>query len=940
MSYNHRNPTYQGCTTSSGFFKCKDHYRNDEKNLWVFENNYGGAADAYVGDNAFVFNGATASYASCRKMGWNAVLAAKTWHGRFGFEHSDRCNDYYFSESCEPCGLPGYDIGENCPAKSTLVCTFLPYQAPQTTKYCQITANGSATFGVGAGTTGSAGWDIFTGSESGFTTNISVTVNVGKNSGLVWGTCSLSNTSGSQVTGSDMPTAYTAVTNALISAVNELCTLTCVGYYDAGDPMPVVDCGNLTVWKTCDCSDPLDPCITCSNNLECGTYYRPTSSINNDYNWSKINTWNGASLIADTCCAGCGGGAFGNASMTHTDTNLSYNAVLLSSGIFNVNNSYVSVQITVDLGDPFFSDDVNASCESMLAQWPLDNTRQWRTDTDFWNCPTIRYSEIEDPIDPSGYVAATIASVTGYYTSSNPTGVTGELMGIPMPLTASYTGSNVSASFNTYYNAYHPNFNWVATMNCGFWEWNNNGAYCSCGENATECPPYQIVNDSTKVGCPSNYGVFASAGGLRFYNGGYLYSDLGEQLFVRKYAELFVFSRPSVNWNRPMSGSGYKDTLTRDSASQDCSTAGTYSDILYITNPASSSYDLESRHINNRTGIFVLPAGNELWASYNEPSESYWNNAGKKYDFVQMLWGYDYRDYQEVIRVNTALGSLSAYCQTRITQSSTPYLRPITTALKTVQSTQDYVDYTPCKAIVFSVEPSESRTTWTRHVAKFIDLPRVTCDYVYGSLVRANGVQWMTDPFWWKYLPYCDATGSDGTPLDTSACGAYNLSDYSWEEDVGAVQAIDPYTNTDSALGRDDYIQTDAYANCVKYHRYFPMRPLVEARTGPPTDPCGLHDSMSLVSGMRKLGCETFITDQNAESGYVSNESNPAKYCEYCYPPANAYQYNQYGGAVFPDVIFPWSIEKKQNDCVDSNCRYSGVYQQNGGGEGVTILVP
>ena len=935
MSYNHRNPTYQGCTTSSGFLFCKNHWRDDEANLTNSKYTGGGGDFTYKGSEYYT-DGSTSSFASCRKMGWNAVLACKSWHGRYGFEQSDGCADRYrnyFTECIQEvfgdsCLIPCLAYSETC--------SFLPAQSQNTTKYCTITAHGAATMGYFQNLSGSG--------ETAFTTNIDVTVSVGKNSGLVSGTASYSNTSGSQYTGSDAGTAFTTITTALRNAIRELCELTCVAWYDPNIPEWVGDyVGQHSCGVDCSCTDKCPSGSGCPEGWMPGdpSVWECTSSYINDFNWPRLAGWTSPSLIANNC-APLTYGVFGSAVLTHTDTTLAYSMQGLSSAIFGVNNSWVNGHITVELSDPFTSDDINASCEALLARFPLDNTRNWRTDTEFWKCPTVRYSELEYPIDPSGYVDATMQY--GYYTSSNPTGVTGELMGDPLPMTCSLAGSG-SSYYDTFYNPLHPNYVWVGGYG-GFFEWNSNGAMCNCGEGATECPPDQLTKDDDAMP-PSHRGIFGSAGGFRFYNNGAsIYAGpsqayIGEQLFVRKYAELFIFSRPSVNWNRPMNGSGYNDALTRDSASQDCSQPGGpsgdyYMDIQYVYGPTGSAYTLGQ--VNEPVGPFNLPAGNEKWSSYNESSESYWNNAGKKYDFVDVTWGYDHRDYKEIERVNSALAATFAACRNATGLSPQPVIRPITRTLKTVQANQNYVYFTPCKAIVFSVEPSQSRTTWVRHSASFIDLPRIITDAGYGALVRVNGVQWMTDPFWWEYIPFCDATGSDGTPLDKSICGAYPSSKYSWEEDRGAVQAIDPYTETDAALCRDDYVQEDAYANCAQYHRYYPMRPLVEARTGPPSDPCNIHPSQSLVAGMRVLGCDNYITDQNAETSLQIAYTHPWKYCEFCEQPPNAYSYDTLNGFAFPYILYPWSIQAKQEAC--SSGRYSGIYAANGGNEGVIILVP
>jgi len=389
----------------------------------------------------------------------------------------------------------------------------------------------------------------------------------------------------------------------------------------------------------------------------------------------------------------------------------------------------------------------------------------------------------------------------------------------------------------------------------------------------------------------------------------------GGKLTVGKYAEIFLGTRPSANWDEPFASGSDHNEWARDPNTQNCG-AGAKHDIDYYV---SGAWFVPTSSI---VGAYNNPEGNQVWsASVTKSATDFWNDAQRKYDFVKATWFYNYRDYQEANRYNN---NVSGTCHD--TASMVAVIRPGTFALSAVSASDSAVTYSTCRANIIVIQPSSNSASFSRYSAKVFDLPKVDCDEQYSSLIQVAPVQWMTSPWYYAPLKPCGTSSADPT-----------CNNITWAEDDGQLRYLGFGVYTDGTLCQENAAY-DTDTGCNTYYEYYPMRPWVEARVSVPTDiSCSGNAAPSLDAKARKVGCSTYMTDRNTTWLTGSVFANPFLLCEVCDPPVPQVHTTTFRTPI-TQVKQPWVIQQAQEDCVNAGGRFAAIYSANGGGNGLTIL--
>lgn len=889
----HRPPTYIGCANSPKYWQCRNHFRNDETASYNLQhattsgsiiidasNTYNFAISQSISASVTQSHYITTSLAQCRKLGWFGVLGCKSWHGTWGYDHDDQnCSTYAFH-----CGMQTDSFGMTYYTCSNFVCSYIPAKNADTKKYMTISVNAFLKHGSIYNYTGSSLTSSQADAYSAFTINETRVATVHKNTGLIALSINQTNSSGSQITASYLATAsfLAGKWTDLHNWMSEIINLECPWLYEPGKPQP--ECPEDSLYLDADCA------ATCSFH---------TSSIINNYNWI-------GSKWEPSVCSNVGT-IFGYGTMTWNSESINsrkYFGTSAASG----SQGYDLISVLVTLSNPYTSTALNSDVDALLKNWNFDNIRQWRTDTEFATLPTVQYNEVEGAVDPKDHIMENVG-----WTDPNSSSYDGILMGKPFPMyvSSSSTGSLSASLYPTFWNPKHRNWSW----NVSSFTFDGSGSWCNCGEYATECTPDLLLDLS-----PYPNAILNSPTAFRAYNIPWFTG----RMIARKYAEILTPTRPSINWNRPITGSPYYDEETHKD--QDCS-AGTITDIRY---------EETQSHWHVTSSLFNItaanPNGNPYWSLLNTGSNNdYWYDEGRKYDYVKVHWTYDYRDYAEVDRVNAWINDPpNATCVNEFNLTTSAVIRPYSRQLKTIDASDQYLRYDPCRLNLLVIEPLSNSSSFTRHTASVFNLPSLTVDDIYSSRLVIRPVQWMTDPFWKEYMEPC------GKQFDEPGC-----IEFTWEEDVGKKYYRDGLPLTTGKMGQVNWTEiTNPITEACIYHRVFPMRAWVEAKINPPIHPCTTSLSMSIKEGMRKMGCSTYVNDWNtytSASGYLY----PYTFCEYCDEPYQCVTpSSQTTICDPPERSYPWIIQVKQEDVVLSGSRFSDIYEKNGGGEAILVFDP
>lgn len=468
--------------------------------------------------------------------------------------------------------------------------------------------------------------------------------------------------------------------------------------------------------------------------------------------------------------------------------------------------------MTLTYSDDYTSDDVNADCNGLLAQWDMSNDAvyPWRTDTFCTFGPLVFYDEILAA--PFAY-NSTYPDASGVtYTNTIGT-ATGAIIGQPTP-----------AGYDAYWDAQFPNCATVGPPNILEW-----GAY-----SPYWCPQATKWIDATIA--PTLYaGAFAS------YAHGILYKS--------KWAEIILLTAPSYNFGRPW---GYRDSKLHDQSTVNCHNIGgggdcntpyinQYGDLLFpscpgidgrniiaaatnaspiqitLTRPAGlrtgdqvdisgctgntaangsawtiTVIDAFNFTIDGSTGNGTYDAGSGYAVSTGAPSYA-WDDNQPKGDWCLMTWTWDQR-----------------------TSPSGP--------TSTTQS-QQCSKFVPCCPAVVYITPQDGsqpvgETNGSSNSQSFPH-PNLALDECYGSLWQSIPKQWMTDPLWQRPVIPCDLlNGPDCAPPG------------SWNEDDGSGLMDDP----------------------ISQHYYFPQRTWYECRVTVPAGAPALPAPFTLTNNINDVG--------------------------------------------------------------------------------------
>lgn len=935
----HPAPTFLGCADDMPMLGCSDHFRNDETRSFFLDSTISSSVPFVPGDGTIIEGNnhykfrvdasgsyVTSSRAACKRRGWFGFSAGMYWNGRYGFEYPNGCfqTTYYTTSSIcvcpatiadaissgDPCGCWNcrfscgsdpdcYDgncyipIGQCCKkcrpdvvtlSISSSSCPVEPTHSNVTTKYLTITATGTMTH--------------YSASVVLETVDLTYTATVDAFSSIVTGTSNYDSSSVGE---------YAFLQSWLTADMAEAANITCPSLYDSGSFDP--SCPGYSTALT-DGPDTLNPLSVCF------LQQIAVPIIQNRWNWSDSAEVGHPSAF----CAPLGSTMFGHSTMTHTDTVIAVSKTLTGEALsLDAGFSYV-IDYTVTLSDPWTSDDVISNCKSLLAPWKFDElVDEWiNGPVDFTAVPYSTYHMVDSGVSPMVGMFITTAS----YTDPNSGSYDGSVMGNPLPMTYTVPGSGSQlVKWGSFYNTKHHNYDIDTCLGLVPLFIRSNpptGSYCTANRATEKWPDFVTLAD----GCGDNVPIPTMLTPVGF--GYYSMPFQGNKITIVKYAEVGEFNRPSINFDRPFASGSHRDEKTRNAATQDCSAGSSYD----ITSSISGSLFLTD--CGAITASFVKPCGDPLWTGLQTQSvNDYWNWEGKRYDFTDVNYTFNFRDYAEVDRYNN---NVSGSCAGRDTNgfSLATVIRPGTRALQIVNSTQEFISYNGCMCNIMVISPNAVETM-SRYNAKQYDLPIADCDDTYTSLTMRKPWQYVVDPFWYAPLKPC------GTGSIPPATGCTTLN---WSEEDGQIYPIDqtfigPIYSDFSMCNPDIEDPTDS--GCNNYRMYYPCRLFTEARTMPASDPCNVHASKSLDSKARKLGCSNYISYINSGHYTSSAANDPLNVCAYCETP-HAYVESDIFRTSLSSGDLPWVISTLQETCVNDNGRFADVYKANGAGGNELII--
>jgi hypothetical protein len=624
---------------------------------------------------------------------------------------------------------------------------------------------------------------------------------------------------------------------------------------------------------------------------------------------NNVWNWSGAWL---PCCGLCGYW-FGGGATSWTDS-----SATTSQTVWLTVKSGFAFNCSITFSDPYSSADVCSATDSLTSLWRLDYLRdfEFRTDTNFSLLPLVRHDSSRYATNPDTAMLSLINNPGQTYVDPN-AGYSGAVIGYRLP---DYSGSydqydnwiyGKDAYFNPYYQEKHEN--WTYDDYLQTWVIGSTGSWVPsslCG--ATEWTPNYLMDPNTNINVKGGFRWFKVPGGI---------SD--DCLYTKKYVEVLLATRPSYNWSRPFLE---RDGTVRDPFTSDCS-AGSGSDISYT----GSHFDAYC----SGSGGFANPCGNIRWpslASYSaSASGSFYNDDQKKIEYSFTNWTWD-RHWSEYTRFNSAYPTnLSSQCALAYaTAGLYPHTkdREGSKNLSTILATTDNLKWTPCKINLIAIHGvgdyliDGNFPYVQKNVSAIHFMPNIVLDSRYGSRLMSDCNQWMTDLLWDPPASICVLSASspcEGTVLQY------------WVEDTGEI-----YTEYNIPVaGGPGLCAADTVTGANRCYKFYPMRPWVEARTGPPTDVCTGYIATTPPSGSRANNdCSGYVSLWN-NSVYTSSNprSYPYEFCELCNTPIGVNSLGYGYGLTWPmNNVIPWVIQQQQETCVTESGRFAEIYAANGGG--------
>lgn len=403
---------------------------------------------------------------------------------------------------------------------------------------------------------------------------------------------------------------------------------------------------------------------------------------------------------------------------------------------------------------------LNDDHSALLATWDLANdyVYPWRVDELITSAPFVHRDEKADPIGPLfyGIPPAKVSDGMGGMVPWTDPAVTTDT-----PLTGKIIGAPLTAGYKPFWNKDFKN--WIFGFPPGYtgdnpiWYVNSNGAFS----------PYW---------CPSATDWTNARDAAGYYPGAWAATANGGLLGC-KWAEIYLFAKPSHNFARPC---GSKDRCTKDQTTINCVTnpEGSY---RFPTAPCDCDDAERQAGPNPPTDCPSKSSG----CPETKVADYKWNDSGPKGNFIVTQYFYDYRDIGENARLQQAyLDRVNQNNQRAIdTTPDFPYppcqiLFPVAQVrngnpLKNIICTDSCVTIHPCAPAVLYCSPN---TESFEHGYSFPFNRGVAPDAKYGSRWNLHFLQWMPDPlFQGPACPCGDRTGGqcDYTlKADNGSCGA------------------------------------------------------------------------------------------------------------------------------------------------------------------------
>lgn len=583
--------------------------------------------------------------------------------------------------------------------------------------------------------------------------------------------------------------------------------------------------------------------------------------------------------------------------------------------------------INIDLADPTTETDLKNSVKGYLDYWADalydDVSYPLRVDNLFQICPFVHCDEKMECVDPRNHLFHEVG-----WTDPDTGKYSGNVIGKPFPKTMAVTGSNgfmgnvVVMPESSYWQEKHQNYTYDAGL--GQWDRNTSTPTGSNTNNiywATDIGPDPVayLESGTPVDINSpiaHKGAF-SIFNLRTFS-----------YYEAVWLEVLPGLIPSMNWARPCSSSVYYDQIVTDSDTQDCTFGGDILDVVY--GESGSIYYTTCSYAGLGMG-YNNPCGNKRFLNATSSCAGFWNDEGRKFEYVLNTYNYDYRytsqrDRMEDLISTSCIGGdlwpdIQEWCST-LTASADLY--SVTETWTGVSSTQQYYQFNPCMPNAVVIATTNHTNSYVgRYNVAFHPLLQAGIDFLYGTKAVQVPFDRMTDLLWKMPSSICNTAYQ----LQQMTCDS---GAFVWSEDVGRAHGIcDNYTATPDPgghFGAEDYVLENTLGQCVYGFGIYPHRPYVEARTSPPVDSCTGNTASAMPAGTRPcINCGGYVTALNG-GGAIANDTASSNwtYNHLCNQPAIWRCYES--GTPEAGHMYSWVIDREKMRVVANDFRFADVY--------------